>query len=265
MKNLKILAFLTLLFLLAISSVSGILAQTRSPGVTVGDSYKYTYSLNLTMSDSDFLLPTLFEQLTQEAKAIDWTQITITSISGSSVTAQILTQFKNGTQQSGTGVTDVATGDGNLTMFLISANLNPQDQIFSGNSADVINETITITYPSTERQVNHQEITMHYDVTQEELSGFNITGPLQQTNTQNIYWDKQTGSLVEMSYNMTTRSEQINADISVKVKLIESNVYTVPEFPAMIMVIAIVVLTTMVVAKFRSKLRARPAPSFYNY
>jgi hypothetical protein len=224
-----------------------------------------THTLNLTVSDSDLLLPTLFQQLTEEAKAIDWTQITITSISGSSVTAQILTQFKNGTQQSGTGVTDVATGEGNLTMFLISANLNPQDQIYSNNNAGIINETIAITYPSTERQVNHQEITMYYDVTQEELSGFNITGPLEQTNTQNIYWDKQTGSLVEMSYDMTTRSEEINADISVKVKLIESNVYTVPEFPTMLIVIAIVVLTSMVAVKYRSKLRTRPFTSLYSY
>ena len=86
----------------------------------------------------------------------------------------MLTQFKNGTQQSDTGTTDVSTGQGNLTMFLIAANLNPNDQIYQGNNNEKINETITRTYPSGDRQVNHENITMNYNVTQEELTSFGI-------------------------------------------------------------------------------------------
>ena len=190
----------------------------------------------------------------EQAKAIDWVQITITDVSGSSVTSQTVMQFKNGTQQSSTSATNVATGQGNLTMFLVAANLNTNDQIYVGNNNEIINETITRTYPSGQREVNHELIIMEYNVSQEELTGFNILGSLQQNNSQDIYWDKQSGSLVEMSYKMVTRSEQVNATISVNVELVESSLYTIPEFPSIIVVIIALVTSTFAIMKTRSKL-----------
>lgn len=223
-------------------------AQTRMPGVSVGNSFKYSYALDLNVDTSQAILPELFQALIDQAKSIDWTQITITSVSSTDVTAQILTKFKNGTQQSSTEVMDVATGEGNLTMFLIAANLNANDQIYQG-SDEKINETITRTYSSGSRQVNHENVTMDYTVGQEELSAFNITGPLQQSNTQNIYWDKQSGSLVEMSYKMQTRSSQVNADMNLDVVLVESNVFTVPEYPVIIIVLIGMAVSTALAAK----------------
>lgn len=252
MKNLKIIGALTIVIIL--SAISGsALAQTRMPGVAVGNSFKYTYSLDMNVSSTQYTMPSLFESLIEQAKAIDWVQITITNVSGTSVTAQIVMQFKNGTQQSNSGTTDVETGEGTLSTFLIAANLNPNDQIYSGNDNQKINETITQTYPSGTRQVNHESITMNYKVTQEELSGFNITGPLQQSNSQDINWDKQLGSLVEMSYKMVTQSSQVNADISVNVTLVESNVYTVPEYPAIIIALIALAASTITTIKLHQK------------
>ena len=151
----------------------------------------------------------------EQAKAIESIQITITDVSGSSVTSQMVAQFKNGTQQTSTGIIDVATGIGNMTTFLIASNLSPNDQIYIGNDDQKINETIT----SGSKQLNHQSIIMEYNVTQEELASFNIPGPLHQTNSQDTYWNKQTGALTQMTYKMATRSEQVNADISVNVEL----------------------------------------------
>jgi hypothetical protein len=220
------------------------------PGVSVGNSFKYTYTLDLNMDSSQAIQPELFQTLVDQAKSIDWTQITITSVSGSAVTAQMVMRFKNGTQQSSIGVTDVATGEGNLTMFLIAANLNANNQINQG-SDEKINETTTKTYPSGSRQINHESLTMDYTVSQEELSAFNLTGPLQQSNTQNIYWDRQTGSLVEMSYKMLTRSTQVNAEMNLDVMLVESNVYTVPEYPfVMIVFIGMAIATAFVSKRF---------------
>ncbi len=254
MKNLKIIAiFITVIML---SSISGsALAQTRESGVAVGNSFKYSFTLDMNITGSQGTFPDFFQALIDQAKSIDWIQITVTQVSGASVTAQTLMQFKNGTQQSSTGTTDVSTGQGNLTMFLIAANLNPNDQIYQGNEANgIINETVTHTYSSGARQLNHENITMNYEVTQDELSGFNITGPLQETNSQNTYWDKQSGSLVEMSYQMITRSDQVNADISVNVKLVETNVYTVPEYPAIIIVFALLAISTIAAIKLQYKL-----------
>jgi hypothetical protein len=251
MKNLKIIGALTILIML--SAISGTFAQTRMTGVAVGNSFKYTYTLDMNATGIQTTLPDILQPLIDQAQAIDWVQITVTEVSGTTVTTQMLTQFKNGTQQSNTGTTDVSTGQGNLTMFLIAANLNPNDQIYQGNDYGKINETITQTYPSGTREVNHENITMNYNVTQEELSGFNITGPLQQTNSQNTYWDKQLGSLVEMSYKMVTRSSQVNADISVDVALVQTNVYTIPEYPAIIMVLVALSASTIATIKLRQK------------
>ena len=254
MTNLKIIGTLTIILILSAMSGS-VLAQTSLPGVEVGNTFKYTYTFSMNSSGSPGNFPELIQVLIDQAKDIEWVQITITSLSGSSVTAQVITQFKNDTQQANTGITDVSTGQGNLTMFLIASNLNPNEQIYPGYENRKINETVTRTSPSGTRQVNHECVTMNYDVSQEELSGFNITGPLQQTNSQDTYWDKQLGSLVEMSYKMATRSEQINADISINVALVESNVYIVPEFPAPILVMVLILIaSTVAVIKLRNSL-----------
>ena len=244
----KVLGSLTILFILS-ALTSNVLAQTRTPGVSVGDTFKYTYTLNSNLGNSQNILPSFFQALMQEAQSFDWAQVTVTSVSGNEVTAKMVFQFKNGTQQTSTGVTDVATGEGNLTTFLIASNLGVNDQIYQDGATGTINETTTRTYPQGSRQVNHQSIINNYNVSQEELSGFNFTGPLQQSNTQDTYWDKQTGSLVEMSYQMTTRSALINADISVDVALINSSVYIVPEYPVWTFAVIAFAVSTIVTIK----------------
>ena len=222
---------------------------------------KYTYSFDTSLGElSTNLFPDIIQALIDQAKSIDWVQINITKVSGTTVTAQMIMQFENGTQQSETGTTDVSTGQGNLTMFLIASNLKANDQIYQGNDDAIINETIT----RGARQVNHESIIMNYNVTQEELAAFGITEPLQQTNTQDIYWDQQSGALVEMSYKMATRSNLINADISVNVALVESNDLpvpetTVPEYPVTIFVIIALAASTIVAIKLNNKM---PKTSF---
>ena len=251
MQNLKIICVLAITLIL--SSMSGAIAQTRIPGVAVGNTFKYTYTfeMNVDNSKSETILTELLQTLIDQTKNIDSAQVTITDVSGTKVTMQTVLQFKNGTQQSNTGVTDVSTGIGDSSLPLIAANLTANDPIYDGNDYETINETITQTTAFGERQVNHQSITMNYDVSEEELSGFGITGPLSQTNAQNTYWDKQTGMLVEMSYKMQSRSEQINADISIDVVLVDSNVYTIPEYPTIIMVFAALAVSTVAVVKVR--------------
>ena len=217
------------LILICVSSLGLVSGQSRQPGVMVGDTFKYTFNfeINATSSQYDFL--SLFESLSALVKDMDWIQIRVTQVSGTIVTAQTTIQFKNGTQQSNTQTADVATGEGELSMFLIAANLGPNDKIYTNNDAG-INGTQTKTYPSGTREVNYQTINMSFIVSQEELADFNITGPLQQTNLQHTSWDKQTGALVEMSYSMVSRSELLNADISLNVDLIETNLYVIPEY-----------------------------------
>lgn len=251
MKKAAIAGILTIL-ILVIPMTTSVFAQTRTPGVSVGDSFKYTYSLQSNLNNPGFSLPAFLTSLLVQANSVDWVQIKITNVSGSSVSAQMTTQYKNGTQQSDTGVTDVSTGIGNLTMFLIASNLNSGDQIYLGN-AGTINETTNRQFASNTRELNHQSTIMEYNVSQDELSGFNITGTLHQTNSQDTYWDKQSGSLVEMSYKMVTTSTLLNANISVDVALVESNVFTVPEYPVTIILITVLMISTIAIALFSRK------------
>jgi hypothetical protein len=258
MKNQGIIVAFSVMLMIGIPLFFGTTsAQNRMPGVSVGDSFKYTFDSNLNLGDSSFDLPSLLEGLQSEAQNIDFAQATVIQVSGSTVTMQTTIQYKNGTQQSDTGSIDVATGQDttqkqSINMLLIAANLNPGDQIYSDGISGTINDTVTKTYPSGNRQVNHQNIVMNYNVSQEELADFGITTPLQQTNTQDLYWDKQTGALTEMTYKMVTKSTQINADISINVALTESNTFTIPEYPITpLLAVLVLVISAITITKIR--------------
>ncbi len=229
-----------------------VLAETRTPGVSVGDSFTYTYNLDMNTNGSLPTMPELFQQLVDQAKSIEWVKLTITGVSGTSVSADTLLHFKNGTEQTSAASTDIATGEGSLGFFLIASNLGPNDQIQQGSN-EIINETVTRNYGDTSRQLNHEIINMDYNVTQEELTGFNIAGPLQQSNTESIYWDKQSGILTDMSYHMVTQSEQVNADITLGVTLIESSVFTVPEFPIIALIVVALAIPTLALMTIKKK------------
>jgi len=253
MRKIAIVGVASLLFLLGTSFLGVVLGQSYVPGVSAGDVFKYEYNFDSNINGGEqFALPSMFNSLVDQIKAIDWVQITISKVTGSNVEAQMLTQFDNGTQQSSDGSIDVASGQGDLTMFLIASNLGPNDPMYL-DSDERINGTTTRTYSSGSRELIYESITMEYEVSQDDLEGFNITVPLDQVNSQEIYWDKQTGSLVEMSYRMLTSSSMVNADISMNVKLVESNVYTIPEYPVLIIIVIALIIPTIAVLKTRQR------------
>jgi hypothetical protein len=231
-------------------------AQTRVPGVSVGNSFKYTFDFEMNVSSSSFNLPDLLDELISQVKNIDSVSITVTQVSGSVVTMQTAIQFKNNTQQSTSNSFDIANGpntsqEGTIGLFLVAANLSSGDQIYVGSDSGAINETVTRAYLSDSRLVNHQRTVMNYNVSSEELEGTGITNALQQSNTQDTYWDKQTGVLVEMNYSLVTRSEQINADIALNFQIVESNVFnvenpTIPEFSSTTMVVLALAVSALV-------------------
>lgn len=253
MKKLAMLTTSITIIFVSVLVLGAAAGQTYTPGVVAGNVFKYQFNFDATVNgDNQFELPSLFDSLVEQAKSIDWVEVTITDVSGSTVNAQMVTQFKNGTQETTEGSVDVATGEGDLGMFLIASNLGPNSPLHM-NSNEIINGTTTRTYSSESRNVNYEKITMEYDVSQEELSDFNISVPLNQVNTQESYWDKQTGALVEMSYHMSTTSSLVNADITLNVNLLESNVYTIPEFPALILILVLLFVPTFAVLRFRKQ------------
>lgn len=252
MKKLAIstLIIIMLTFVIPLNSALG---QTRIVGVSAGDTFRYTYNLDFNQNNStDLTLPSYIEQLFDQAKTIEWAQLTITNVSGTQVTAQTLLHYNNGTEQTSTQTTDVETGQDNLSSFIVASNLNQDDPIYPGQTSNTINETITRNYPSGSRQINHQSIISNYNVTQDELLGFSMTG-FQEQNRQDIYWDKQLGVLVEMSYNMVTQSQTLNANVTMKLTLVDSNTLTIPEFPTFISVLLITAATVTATMLFKGK------------
>ena len=236
---------------LCASLLSAANAQTYTSGVSVGDVFKYQYSFSSNINGSkQFVVPTFFDTLTTQAKTIDWIQMTITNVTGSTVEVQMVTQYKSGTQQTYNGTINVATGEGELAQFLIAANLGLNSPLSMG-SDEKINSTTTKTYSSCYREVNIENITSEYNVPQEELGKYFITVPLKQINSQIVTWDKQSGALVTMTYHMTTKSTEVYADISLTLNIIESNVFTVPEYPVVIIVLAVLIIPTIAAIKIR--------------
>ena len=257
----------SIMLLIGMLSLGFVSAQTRVPGVSVGDNFKYSFDFNMDVSDSSFLPPSFFEDLLEEVKNIDSVQATVTQISGSVVTMDTVLQFENGTQKSETTTFDVANGEDttqevNIGMFLIAANLNAGDNIYASGNGGTINETVTRSYPSGSREVNHQSIIMNYDVGQDELEGTGITEDLQLSNTQDTYWDKQTGALVEMSFSMVARSSIINANIDFNVQIVDSSVFVVPEFPATTALIVLALGISTLVVVFHYKQGGAKSSSF---
>ncbi len=229
-------------------------AQTYTPGVTDGNVFKYQYEIVANVNSSQQVtVPTPFDALVEQAKTIDWIQMTVPAVSGSTVTAEVLTRYKAGTQQSYTGTVDVATGQGQLAQFLIAANLTANSPLHVGSS-EIINGTTTRTYTSGTRELNYQTIVSQYTVQPEELARYNITVPLQQVNTQQAYWDKTTGVLTELSYDMKTTSTQVNATLTLNLKLVESNVFAVPEYPTTIAVLIVLAIPAVFAVKYRKKI-----------
>jgi hypothetical protein len=242
LKKYAFAAVLTTIMTLSACFLGAANAQTYTPGVTDGNVFKYQYEIVAKVNSSQQVtVPTPFDALVEQAKTIDWIQMTITAVSGNTVTAEMLTRYKAGTQQSYMGTVDVATGQGQLAQFLIAANLTTNSPLHQGSS-EIINGTITRTYTSGTRELNYQTIVSQYTVQPEELSRYNITVPLQQVNTQQAYWDKTTGALAELSFDMKTTSTQVNATLTLNLKLVESNVFAVPEYPVVFIILLALVI-----------------------
>src|SRR5512147_613554 len=82
------------LILICVSSLGMVAGQSRQPGVMVGDTFKYTFNFEINASSSLLDFPNIFEGLSASVKDIDWIQVRITQVSGTTVTAQSTTQFK---------------------------------------------------------------------------------------------------------------------------------------------------------------------------
>jgi hypothetical protein len=170
--------------------------------------------------------------------------ITVTGISGTNVTCQTVEKFTNGTQKTGTGSVDVNNGSGNMTGFLIAANLNQNDSVYNGSGeffpGAIINYTTTRNYLGSNVEVCQSNMTEQTtSVEYSYLYSYNYT------------WFRGSGMLAEVTVNMT---EVISGTYSWQYEhIIVTSSSTVPEFPESLVLPLLAAFSTLAVVIARKK------------
>jgi len=225
---------------LLLALVVGASAQTRTVGVSVGNKFRYSPTVSWSSNDTS---ATPSSDLVDANNTL-WGEVTVTGISGTNITTQITNHYKNGTEATPMGGwKDVNTGAGNMTIFVISANLTAGDSVYTSSSW-IINETVLRTYSSVERETNHLNMTLS--------DGTQITG-------YDFYWDKSTGVLVETLQETTNQTGTYTTRSSEDLQIISSNVWTVPEFPTWTPALLILIaLTSVTIVIARQRQPKRP-------
>ncbi len=236
--SLSLLTFFTLLFQLSY-------AQVRIAGVSEGDWFKYNISINLdsqlntTSEDfpfSDFL----------NGEAVT---LTIQNISGTNVTGLFTINYENGTEYSQTGSVDLISGEGDLRNWLIAANLNTGDSIYSAEPNELINETITQTYQWGPRETNHLIYSFNY-ISEEDYSNLRV----------DMFWDKEIGVVNKLSFEADAMLNGTSINASAELVITDSNVLEdVPEFTPVTFILTLSIMTFSIsLLKYKGHLKLKP-------
>lgn len=224
----------------------------RTAGVTDGDFFIYgNVSFYLSSNDPNMQLPTGFENMNDTQDIT----LTVDSVVNTNITCDLLFHFKNGSTTDISGWVDVDTGDNvNMTLWFISANLVANDTLYSGGFYQTwtINQTIPKEYPNGPRDTNYLNITQSF-------SAFNNSA----YQSYEVYWDKATGVMVQMSIIMSNTyvidQAQYATYWSLLIQMTGSSLWTVPEFDGLaqtlILLASLTIVTVATTQKMRKKTR----------
>ncbi len=187
MKTKLIAISMILMFLLMVEGVA--FAQTANVGVSKGETFDYSYSLQWSSTDPTAIMPSIYAELNNTQTI----QFTITDISNAQITLEKTSIFKNGTQTTENGYININTGDIeiNYGTIIVGSGLNVGDKLYPAGGHAVINATTTRTYPSGQRETN-------YYVAQ--------TGDQNNLVKLEIYYDKVVGAAVNYYWESTETS-----------------------------------------------------------
>ena len=212
---------------------SNVVYAQRTAGVQVGDWAEYSIT---GVFQGDVTDP--FENVVSM-------RVTVVDIVDTNVTVEAHMYFENGSDTVEPGWIDVDTGDGTHQGWLIAANLNAGDRVYTSNqsmfSELMINETVTREYLGSTVEVNHFII--------------NVTTPPNPFYNTSVlmdwYWYRDTGIVAEMRMYTLMEGMGNTTMIDVNVDVLD----IIPEFPIFIYLPLFIIMTTTVaiLAKFKSK------------
>jgi hypothetical protein len=252
-KKIVLLTLFSVLILPAMV-VTSVVAPPRIVGVAAGNWFKYgILDVNWNSNDPNATFPPSGWEFLVDMNKTEWALISVEDVSGTNVTTQYTTHFKNGTEKIEGGYVDIDTGDGNMSLVAISANLNANDTFYTSGSYSTwkINETIVRTYPDGVRETNLLNMTYEHSWAVNETHYYYYF-------TMNYYWDKSTGMLVEDYYEVINQTGEYLTTWSVLSRITESNVWVVPEFPTSASILLILIVLTATIAIYKRRLLKTP-------
>lgn len=239
--DLKIKPLLTLLFLLWSATVGMSISQGRIVGVQEGDYFRYAdFEVNWTSTDPNATFPPHGKEWIVERNKTKWMSLSVQNIAHTFISFQCVKHFEDETEKINEGLVDVDTGLGEMGFFAISANLDANDSVYTGNpySAWKVNRTIIRAYPDSSRETNHLNMTWELSGTTNETSTNGTIWLL-----KNNYWDRTSGILVERSYEEIEQTGEYTTTVETSYRLIESNLWVVPEFSVYTLIVTLIVTT----------------------
>lgn len=238
----KLALLLTISFLSYVTILTLVSAQERTVGVMVGDSFEYGYfAANYSSNDPYYethTLPIGTLKEMQDYNETEWKLMSVRNITSYGVFPQYPTtrislqevqHFKNGTEITFDESVDLYYGV-NVSYSVIAANLTVGDEIYESTRylGQRITQTLNRAYGDVVRQTNFVNFTrLHTNVTRI-TDSYNATGTYDQII--NCYWDRASGIIVEFSNNNIEQVENYTTAWSWSYTLMESNVWTVPEY-----------------------------------
>lgn len=212
-------------------------AGSAAIGVKEGDWAKYLIEVEIPEEFADL-------EGFEEFEVMEWTKVEVQSVSGTSVTLKTTVHYRNGTED-----TDTMNGTG----FIVDTDLSEGDDVltpipFGDETPLDIAGLKQRTYAGASREV------YYVDFDQEEM-GMSIDFE--------TYWDKATGILCEVAMSMSGELLEETVDISLSIKIIETNLWgagLLSEQGLLILVAVIIIIVAVVSVAAVVLLKRRKAP-----
>jgi hypothetical protein len=213
----KLIASSLILLLMAFPIVETAVAQTQAlPGVSVDDKFIYYNEIIWTSKNPADVGPTYLSN--QNGTTL---QVTVQTVTGSTVQLQKVLTLRNGTTQTETELDEVNSGITG-TVLLYAANLAAGGLLFPGSSElpYTINETSIRAYPDSYRETNH--ITANNTGSEGSSVAYSV---------MDLYFDKQTGICVEY-FLKTVYTDTPNQAYTQHLELKSTNLWKVSNEPS---------------------------------
>jgi hypothetical protein len=239
LKN-KLLAVGLILCIASLTLIGLVKAQTITAGVGPGNVYDYHVSSYWSTSDSYSSIPSDLVDVNKTTHI----EVRISDVNATNIATFAAYYFNNDTQYPTRGNINFYTGTsyGDF-VAIIASNLNAGDLIHpSGSDGITIKDTSTRNYESGSRSVNHVQ-----------QSQTNSTTGI--TATRDLYFDKETGMLVE-EIDRTDRTNPVSTSIITWKLDSVSNVqgWVVPEFPIFAIIPVFLFAVALAAIAYKKKL-----------